>query len=200
MSAKVNSFMKLETDFQHSRRLVGIVRFSSLLVNNFASTFSEPFATIMKRNHQPLARFCLLANWVSALCLLICSLLNPHLCLAQNSVAVAVEDQASPWSRPGGSGYRKRFSRRRIQRLLSVVDVDLKVCVPYARCKRMAINGEVRPVSSTSPSNEFDGLLELSERPLFCEFRLFLQCQQATNCKASGKSAAKNYCRHRHWL
>jgi hypothetical protein len=118
----------------------------------------------MKRNHQPPCAFLSLANWVSALCLLICSLLNPHLCLAQNSVAVAVEDQASPWSRPDGSGYANDLVVAAFKAV--GVDVDLKV-VPYARCKRMAINGEVAACFSTSPSNEFDGLLELSERPLF---------------------------------
>ena len=52
----------------------------------------------MKRNHQPPCAFLSLANLVPALCRVICNLLNPHLCLAQSSVAVIVEDQAAPWS------------------------------------------------------------------------------------------------------
>ena len=39
--------------------------------------------------------------------------------------------------------------------------------MPYARCKRMAVNGEVAACLSMSPSPEFAGLVELSSKPLF---------------------------------
>jgi ABC-type amino acid transport substrate-binding protein len=92
-------------------------------------------------------------------------LLHPYSAAAQNkSVIIAVEDDAAPWSRGDGSGYANAVV---IAAFKAVgIDVELKV-VPYARCKRMAINGEVAGCFSTSPSSELSGLIELSRKPLF---------------------------------
>src|SRR5262249_25692190 len=46
------------------------------------------------------------------------------------------------------------------------VAVELQV-VPYARCKRMALRGEVAGCFSMSPSPEFNSLIELSANPIF---------------------------------
>jgi len=92
-------------------------------------------------------------------------LLHPYSAAAQNnSVIIAVEDEAAPWSRADGSGFANDVV---IAAFKAVgIAVELKV-VPYARCKRMAINGEVPACFSMSPSAEFSGLIELSSRPLF---------------------------------
>ena len=83
---------------------------------------------------------------------------------AQNSVVIAVEDDAAPWSRADGSGYANDLV---VSAFKAVgVDVDLRV-VPYARCKRMAVTGEVAGCFSMSPSPHFDKVLDLSARPLF---------------------------------
>jgi len=56
------------------------------------------------------------------------------------SVLIAVEDDAAPWSRSDGCGYANDLV---IAAFKAVgIDVELKV-VPYARCKRMAINADV---------------------------------------------------------
>ena len=81
-----------------------------------------------------------------------------------NSVVLSVEDDASPWSRSDGSGYANDLVVAAYRAV--GVEVDLKV-VPYARCKRMAVNGEVAGCFSTSPSPDSKGLIELSDRPLF---------------------------------
>jgi ABC-type amino acid transport substrate-binding protein len=77
---------------------------------------------------------------------------------------IAVEDDADPWSRSDGSGYANDLV---IAAFKAVgVDVNLKV-VPYARCKRMAMNAEVVGCFSTSPSPDLAGSIELAEKPLF---------------------------------
>jgi polar amino acid transport system substrate-binding protein len=99
------------------------------------------------------------------LCVVSFLLLNTCLVRPQvNSIVVAVEDGAAPWSRPDGTGYANDVVVAAFKAV--GVDVDLRV-VPYARCKRMALNGEVPACFNTSPSPEFAGLLELSAQPLF---------------------------------
>ena len=80
------------------------------------------------------------------------------------SVVLSVEDDAAPWSRSDGSGYANDLVVAAYRAV--GVEVDLKV-VPYARCKRMAVNGEVAGCFSTSPAPELKGLIELSDQPLF---------------------------------
>src|SRR5499433_2311933 len=68
------------------------------------------------------------------------------------SLVLAVEDDASPWSRPDGSGYANDVVRAAFKAV--GVAVELQV-VPYARCKRMALRGEVAGCFNMSPSPEF---------------------------------------------
>jgi len=80
------------------------------------------------------------------------------------SLEIAVEDDASPWSAKDGTGYANDV----VIAAFKAVGVDVKLrVVPYARCKRMAVNGEVAGCLSMSSSPEFSGTIELSARPLF---------------------------------
>jgi len=80
------------------------------------------------------------------------------------SLVIAVEDDAAPWSAADGSGYANDL----VTAAFKAVGVDLQLRVmPYARCKRMALNGEVAGCLSISPSPELNGIIELSARPLF---------------------------------
>lgn len=80
------------------------------------------------------------------------------------SLVIAVEDDAAPWSRSDGSGYANDVVVAAFKAV--GINVELRV-VPYARCKRMAVAGEVVGCFSTSPSPEFEGLIRLSSKPLF---------------------------------
>lgn len=99
------------------------------------------------------------------LCAVSILLLNTSLVRPQvNSIVVAVEDGAAPWSQLDGTGYANDVVVAAFKAV--GVDVELRV-VPYARCKRMALNGEVPACFNASPSPEFAGFLELSAQPLF---------------------------------
>ena len=80
------------------------------------------------------------------------------------SLVIAVEDDAAPWSLADGSGYANDIVSIAFKAV--GVDVQLKV-VPYARCKRMVVNGDVAGCFSMSPAPELAGLVELSEQPIF---------------------------------
>ena len=107
--------------------------------------------------------FCLLGIWLLAF-----NMVGPNagsFAEAQTkTVVLSVEDDASPWSQADGSGYANDLVVAAFRAV--GVEVDLRI-VPYARCKRMAINGEVAGCFSTSPSPDLKGLIELSDRPLF---------------------------------
>src|SRR6185369_408698 len=99
-----------------------------------------------------------------ALCVLSTLVLLSPQTVAQNSVVIAVEDDAAPWSRADGSGYANDLV---ISAFKAVgIDVELKV-VPYARCKRMAINAEAAGCFSTSPASSLEGSIDLAAKPLF---------------------------------
>jgi|GEM_PF-540802 len=80
------------------------------------------------------------------------------------TLVIAVEDDAAPWSQADGSGYANDLVTAAFK--AAGVDVELRV-MPYARCKRMAVNGEVAACLSMSPSSDFAGLVQLSTKPLF---------------------------------
>ena len=79
-------------------------------------------------------------------------------------LVIAVEDGAAPWSRADGTGYANDVVTAAFKAV--GVDVQLRV-VPYARCKRMAENGDVAGCLSMSPAPEFNGRIALSAKPLF---------------------------------
>lgn len=80
------------------------------------------------------------------------------------SLVIAVEDDAAPWSQADGSGYANDLVAAAFKSV--GVAVEIRV-MPYARCKRMAINGEVAACLSMSPAPDFAGLVQLSTKPLF---------------------------------
>lgn len=80
------------------------------------------------------------------------------------ALVIAVEDDAAPWSQADGSGYANDLVTAAFKS--AGVDIELRL-MPYARCKRMAVNGEVAACLSMSPSPEFAGLVQLSTKPLF---------------------------------
>ena len=95
-------------------------------------------------------------------------LLNAHSVSSQSKpLVIAVEDDAAPWSRADGTGYANDV----VVASFKAVNVDVQLQVmPYARCKRMVLNGTVAACLSMSPSAEFAGLVELSANPLFTCF------------------------------
>jgi polar amino acid transport system substrate-binding protein len=106
-------------------------------------------------------RFWLGAGQVLALSLW---LFSQHVNGQSPSVVIAVEDDAAPWSQADGTGYANDIVLAAFKAV--GISVDFRV-VPYARCKRMAINGDVHGCFSMSPSKEFNDAIELSAKPLF---------------------------------
>ena len=81
-----------------------------------------------------------------------------------DTLDIAVEDAASPWSQADGTGYANDV----VVSAFKAGGVAVRFLVmPYARCKKMVIRGEVAAAFSMSPSPEFDGLVTFSVKPLF---------------------------------
>lgn len=83
---------------------------------------------------------------------------QPH-----KSIEIMVEDDSAPWSNPDGTGYtndivKAAFNEMKIKAHLIVV--------PYARCKRMALNGMVAACFNMSWLPEFEGQVKLAKYPL----------------------------------
>jgi len=87
-----------------------------------------------------------------------------HIFSQSRSVLIAVEDQAAPWSYSDGSGYANDIVTAAFKSV--GINAEFRM-VPYARCKRMAVNGDVAACFSMSPSSEFNESIELSKKPLF---------------------------------
>jgi polar amino acid transport system substrate-binding protein len=79
-------------------------------------------------------------------------------------LVLAVEDAAGPWSMADGTGYANDIVTAAFKAV--GVEVELRL-TPYARCKRMAINGDVAGCFNMSTSPELEGVIELSAKPLF---------------------------------
>ena len=82
----------------------------------------------------------------------------------RKSLVIAVEDDAAPWSLKDGTGYANDVVIAAFK--ATGFDAELRV-VPYARCKRMVMNGDVPACFTMSPTPEFKELIEFSEKPLF---------------------------------
>jgi polar amino acid transport system substrate-binding protein len=109
------------------------------------------------------------SSYLRAACLILLIMLaNTISTVAQtNSLVIAVEDDAAPWSRADGTGYANDVVVAAFKAV--GVDVELRV-VPYARCKRMAERGTAAGCFSMSPAPEFNGVIELSAKPLFTPY------------------------------
>lgn len=79
-------------------------------------------------------------------------------------IVIAVEDAAAPWSRADGTGFANDVVREAFA--ATGMPVRLSV-VPYARCKRMVVAGEVAGCFSMSREPALDATVALSADPLF---------------------------------
>jgi polar amino acid transport system substrate-binding protein len=84
--------------------------------------------------------------------------------VAADRLQVAVEDEAAPWSDRDGTGFANDLVVAAFR--AAGVEVDLLV-VPYARCKRMVVRGDVAACFSMSWLPELEGLVTFPREPLF---------------------------------
>jgi polar amino acid transport system substrate-binding protein len=96
-------------------------------------------------------------------------------------LVIAVEDDATPWSDKNGNGCANDLVRAAFK----AVGQDVKLLVvPYARGKKMVINGEVIACFSMSWSKELEGKVKFSNVPLFvCYTDFFKGTQNKMNIK-----------------
>lgn len=82
---------------------------------------------------------------------------------AEKTVTIMVEDAASPWSNPDGTGYANDVAEAAFREM----GVQPKlVVVPYARCKEQVMSGAVPACLSMSWLPEFQGKVILDSEPL----------------------------------
>jgi ABC-type amino acid transport substrate-binding protein len=77
---------------------------------------------------------------------------------------IAVEDAAALWSRPDGTGFANDVVRAAFK--ASGVDVNFRV-VPYARCKRMLVDGAVVACFSMSMHPDLTASVVFPAMPIF---------------------------------
>ena len=81
-----------------------------------------------------------------------------------DTLIVAVEDDAAPWSQKDGSGFANDVVKAAFK--ASKVDIQLQV-VPYSRCKHLVVQGEVAACFNMSWVPELEGKVAFSAKPLF---------------------------------
>jgi ABC-type amino acid transport substrate-binding protein len=109
-----------------------------------------------------LAGYQMKAASLSALTL--CALLLSGTFLNAETLNIAVEDEAGPWSFKDGSGYANDVVKAAFQ----AVGMDVSFTVmPYELCKEKALSGEVCACFSMSWLEEFEGKIQFSKMPLF---------------------------------
>lgn len=86
------------------------------------------------------------------------------LTLSAEPLQILVEDAASPWSRPDGSGYANTIVREAF--LARGIAIDLMV-VPYARCKARVMSGEAVACFNMAWEPSLQGLVSFSDQPLY---------------------------------
>ena len=102
------------------------------------------------------------------------------------SVTLGAEDDAAPWSYADGTGYANDLVRAAFE--AAGWSVQLKV-VPYARCKALAIAGELAGCFSTSHEQELDASLLFPQQPVF----------EARNLLVARTDGPLNGCDARRW-
>ena len=107
--------------------------------------------------------FCLLSPLVRRAPPLVCVWISLS-AWSQTPVAIGAEDDAAPWSYADGTGYVNDVVRLAFARV--GWQTDLKV-MPYARCKYLAIKGELAACFSASKQAELQDKLTYSQRPVF---------------------------------
>ncbi len=88
----------------------------------------------------------------------------PGFSAAPDTLVIVVEDDAAPWSQPDGAGFANEAVIAAFK--ASGVTAKLQV-VPYARCKRMVIEGDAAACFSMSPAPELAETVVMSNQPLF---------------------------------
>ncbi len=91
---------------------------------------------------------------------------------AAETVELAAEDDAAPWSRKDGSGYANEV----VVAAFKAVGVDAKLTVmPYARCKHLVVEGEVAGCFSMSKVPELADTVAFADKPLFVCYSDYFQ-------------------------
>jgi len=92
------------------------------------------------------------------------ALLLASACAAAAPLEIMVEDAASPWSNPDGSGLANAV----VKAAFAAAQVDIKLLVvPYARCKAFVMAGHIPACLSMSWEPKFKGLIAFSNKPIF---------------------------------
>ncbi len=106
----------------------------------------------------------------------ICAALAAPLCAAAPqsapSLEIAVEDAAAVWSRPDGTGLANDVVRAAFH--ASGIEVKLRV-VPYARCKRSVLSGDVVACFSMSRDPSLNGAVLFPAMPIFVCYAELIQ-------------------------
>ncbi|WP_174875006.1 substrate-binding periplasmic protein [Vogesella oryzae] len=103
--------------------------------------------------------------------LLAAMLLSASLPLAAQTLKIMVEDAASPWSNPDGSGYANFIVREAFQS--QGIDIELQV-VPYARCKASVQSGESVACFNMAWEPSLQDQVIFADQPLYTsEARVF---------------------------
>jgi ABC-type amino acid transport substrate-binding protein len=99
---------------------------------------------------------------------------------------VMVEDAAPPWSGADGKGYANDVVIAAFDEM--GIDVHLMV-VPYARCKKTVLKGQIAACFSMSWRKEFEGLVKFAASPL-----IFLHADVFENVKDPLPKPAQGSC------
>ena len=88
------------------------------------------------------------------------------------TLELAAEDDAAPWSQKDGSGYANEV----VVAAFKAVGVEAKLQVmPYARCKHMVIEGEIAGCFSMSKLPELEKSIAFADQPLFVCYADYFQ-------------------------
>lgn len=88
------------------------------------------------------------------------------------TIDIAVEDAAAPWSQPDGRGYANDVVRA----AFDAVGIDARLHVmPYARCKALAVRGDYVACVTMSPAPELVKTILFSKEPLFTYSCVFFE-------------------------
>lgn len=102
-------------------------------------------------------------------------------------VLVGAEDDAAPWSYADGTGYVNDVVRAAFKRVGWTA--RLKV-LPYARCKAMAVSGDLVACFSASKTSELQGMLLYPRHSIF----------EARNLLVSDAQSALSGCDFEQWV
>jgi len=88
------------------------------------------------------------------------------------TIDIAVEDAAAPWSQPDGRGYANDVVRA----AFDAVGINAQMHVmPYARCKALAVRGDYVACVTMSPAPELVKTIQFSKDPLFTYSCVFFE-------------------------